>query len=130
AHALGFTFSSRHSSLAGSAHPRNVTISGTLCDLDSLHEAEWNLNFVRKDFGEAMASVATLARALFPEVGPSWNPLDPSSGNDFLTSALEYYREGLEQYSCSTVISDTLMLGVSTPHLRERIERFLLGANA
>lgn len=98
AHSHGWSFSHPDAKLAGSLHPRNVTISGTVCDLDTMTFG--NFPFFKKDIGEAMTSIAAIQRMV-----SFWSPSEsgysehvPESGRNFVDLVLERYRDYTSNY--------------------------------
>jgi hypothetical protein len=98
AHSHGWSFSLPDPKLAGSLHPRNVTISGTVCDLDTMSFG--NFAYFKKDIGEAMTSIAAIQRMV-----SFWTPAEkgyseyvPEDGKNFVDLVLERYREYTSNY--------------------------------
>jgi len=109
AHSHGWSFSYPDRELAGSLHPRNVTITGTICDLDTMTFG--NTPYFQKDLGEAMLSIAAMQRivSLWSPSQPGYSEHAPEKGKTFVDMILSRYREYAENYcQGDTKLLDTI----------------------
>jgi hypothetical protein len=103
AHSHGYTFAPVPRRFATSLHPRNVTINGAVCDLDTFREAGNDTAALKRDFIEMMYSIATLERTLSMSTphGDGEYGLIPGGGT-FVDYVIERYEESLDLFSTHT----------------------------